>query len=162
MSLLAGFVIVGCGDDDDSADTTPVENAEAAEEGTEAAEEGTEAAEEGTEDTGETDPETDLISLCQAACEQEFGACQDGAPEGWYDYEYPEDDWPQDKDSCLAFCESDIPGKVAKGQSCVDYLEGSLNCRTSLNCDELWEWMDGNEPGHCAEFENDSACEDEE
>jgi len=105
-------------------------------------------------ENGESEPQTEtgLLTACEDLCEHEFGLCASGAPEGWYEYEYPEDDWAQDLDSCKASCEDRVVWMTEKGQECIDKIILGSACVTALNCEEFWEYkFDSEHAGHCTD-----------
>ena len=157
--LAIGMTVIGCGGDDDAAESaTGAEGAEAAAEGAEAPNTSTE----GAEESGETDAESAVAAACMDLCAKEFDECAAGAPEGWYDYEDPEDDWPQDLDSCNSSCAERGSQFVAKGQECVDQFLGGASCLIALSCEALWQHNSSPDEGPCAEAAEFVACLDEE
>ena len=101
-----------------------------------------------------------LETGCLANCAREFGECASLAPADYYEGSQVY----TDEDSCKQSCETEIDAARPLGKTCSDELTGLLACQNSLNCEELWEYMAGNQNPdtneflYCVEYEESDAC----
>ena len=150
--LVIGMAVIGCGGDDEAAETAVnAEGAEAAAEGAEAAAEGAEATAEGAEESGFTNEESAVIDACNQSCTKEFDECAGSAPEGWYESQNLVQEWPMDLASCSSQCE-ELPQLIVEnfGEECIAPWLDEKACVQTLSCEQFFEYFDVNN-----EFEGD-------